>query len=186
MIITQTNMEDFEGIRSLLKANHVSSMKEEDKAGGFVTTNFTDEQLEALITKEQGVTIAKENGKVLAFAMAAPWRFWAEWPFFAYMIEKLPEFNFNGQSLTTENSYQYGPICIDMSVRGTGTFEKVFYASLDGMKDRYPIMVTFINQINHRSYAAHTRKVLMTTAGTFQFNQNNYDFMVCPTDMRPN
>jgi len=185
MIIAQANMDDFEGVLSLLKANHVSYIKQEDKAAGFVTTNFTDEQLEALITKERGITIAKENGKVMAFAMAAPWGFWAEWPFFAYMIEKLPEFNFNGRSLTTENSYQYGPVCIDKAVRGTGTFEQVFYASLGGMKDQYPIMVTFINQINHRSYAAHTRKVPMTTAGVFQFNQNDYYLMACPTDLRP-
>ena len=185
MIITQANMDDFNGVLSLLKANHVSYMNENDKADGFVTTNFTDEQLEALITKEQGVTIAKENGKVLAFAMAAPWRFWAQWPFFAYMIEKLPEFSFNGESLTTKNSYQYGPVCIDKAVRGTGVFEQVFHASLESMKDRYPVMVTFINQINHRSYAAHVRKVPMTMAGTFQFNRNDYYFMVCPTDMRP-
>lgn len=33
--------------------------------------------------------------------------------------------------------YQYGPVCIDRSVHGTGSFEKVFYASLVSMKDRY-------------------------------------------------
>ncbi|SHK71036.1 GNAT family acetyltransferase [Desulforamulus aeronauticus] len=181
MIITQATMDDFEGILSLIRANHINYISERDKPDGFVTTNFTDAQLEALIVNEHGVTIAKENGKVLSFAMAASWEFWVEWPFFACMIEKLPEFTFEGQTLTRQNSYQYGPICIDKSVRGTGLFERVFYASLASMRERYPIMATFINQINHRSYAAHTKKVPLMTLGTFQFNQNDYYLMACST-----
>ena len=44
-------------------------------------------------------------------------------------------------------------------------------------------MATFINQINPRSYAAHTRKVHMTEAGKFDFNNNHYYLMACPTDL---
>ncbi len=182
MIVQQATLEDVQGILALLKANHVNYV--EDKSDGFVTTNMTEQQLAALITKENGVTIAKENGKVLAFAMAASWEFWSEWPFFTYMIEQLPKFTFDGQTLTVNNSYQYGPICIDKSVRGTGLFEQVFYASLSNMKERYPIMATFINQINQRSIAAHTRKGRMTEAGTFQFNQNDYYLMACSTSAK--
>ena len=57
----------------------------------------------------------------------------------------------------------------------------MFFASLAHMRDRFPIMATFINQINHRSYAAHTRKARMTQAGTFQFNGNDYYLMACST-----
>lgn len=182
MVIQQAKLEDMQGVLHLLKANHVSNLKETEKADGFVTTNMTTEQLERLITKENGVTIAREGKEVLAFAMAASWGYWSEWPFFAYMIEKLSEFSFEGQILTTENSYQYGPVCIDRSIRGSGVFEKVFYASLSSMKGHYPIMATFINQVNHRSYAAHTKKVAMEQVGTFQFNDNDYYLMSCFTD----
>ncbi len=182
MLITQATLADAAGVRALLKANHVNYIAEEDKKDGFVTTNLTDEQLENLIVKEDGVTIAKDDdGKVVAFALAASWEFWAEWPLFAYMIEELPKFTCEGVTLTTENSYQYGPVCIDKSVRGTGVFEAVFFASLANYAKKYPYMATFINQINDRSYAAHTRKALMTKAGTFQFNNNHYYMMVCPT-----
>lgn len=183
MIIKPACFEEIPGILTLLQANHVSNLSEAEKKNGFVTTNMTDRQLTALIEKESSVTIAKENdGKILAFAMAGSWAYWSEWPFFAYMIEKLPEFSLDGQQLTTENSYQYGPICIDPSVRGAGLFAKVFFASLASMKDRYPFMATFINQINPRSYAAHTRKVGMTEVGTFDFNQNHYWLMACRTN----
>ena len=181
MLIQQATLEDVQGVLDLLKANHVSHVS--DKTDGFVTTNMTEKQLVTLITKENGVTIAKENEKILAFAMAASWEFWAEWPFFVYMIEQLPSFSFNGKTLTAKNSYQYGPVCLDKSVRGSGLFERVFYASLSSMKERYPIMATFINQINPRSYAAHTRKVSMTQVGKFQFNQNNYFLMACSTEL---
>lgn len=181
MIITQATLEDFDGIHALLKANHVDYIKEAEKVNGFVTTNMTDDQLTRLIVEQNGVTIAKESGKVLAFAFAAPWSFWKEWPFFAYMIEHLNGYQFEGKTLTTKNTYQYGPVCLDRSVRGSGTFERVFYASLATMRNRYPIMATFINQINGRSYAAHTRKVPMITAGTFDFNNNHYYLMACST-----
>ena len=86
MIISQANIEDVDGILSLLKANHISYIRAENKPDGFVTTNYTDAQLKALIVQERGVTIAKDNDQVLAFAMAASWEFWSDWAFFAYMI----------------------------------------------------------------------------------------------------
>ena len=48
-------------------------------------------------------------------------------------------------------------------------------------EDQYPVMVTFINQINGRSYAAHTKKAHMTEIGTFDFNDNHYWMMAIRT-----
>jgi len=42
------------------------------------------------------------------------------------------------------------------------------------MKDRFPILITFINQINHRSYNAHTKKLGLDAIKTFEFNNNHY------------
>ena len=187
MTITLATMENFDGILALHKIYHTDYISPEDRPNGFVTTNFTPEQLEALITQERGVTIAKDDyGKVCAYAMAASWAFWAQWPLFTHMIQHLEEYSLNGQTLSEENSYQYGPVCVAGEHRGTGLFEQVFYFSLASMKDRYPIMATFINHINSRSYAAHTRKVPMTETGSFQFNQNNYYLMACPTSLTQN
>lgn len=174
-------MTDLEGVMDLHKRYHISSINAEDKPDGFVTTNFTPEQLQALVEKEEGIMIAKDGGRIVSYAMAASWQFWSEWPLFAHMIQKLPDHSLDGLKLTVDNSYQYGPICVDKSYRSSGVFEKVFYASLDSMAGRYPVMVTFINQINPRSYKAHTQKVNMSTVGTFQFNNNDYYMLACPT-----
>ena len=181
MEIKLATLEDMEGVFALLRRYHVNSISPEDKPDGFVTTNLTEEQMAALITEEKGVTVAKNGDKIVAFALAASWNFWKEWPLFAYMIQELPNYQLDGVTLTAENSYQYGPVCVDMAYRGTGLFEKVFAFSLHSMAERFPIMATFVNQINPRSYAAHSRKALLDTTGTFQFNNNNYYLMTCRT-----
>ena len=180
MIITQARFEDIDSLLELHKKYHVSTVSEEDKPDGFITTDFTPEQLKGLID-EDGITIIKDGDNVLGYAMAASWQFWSEWPFFANMIKLLPDNSFEGTVLDMENSYQYGPITLDRSIRGTGMFEKLFNASLKNMSKRYPIMVTFINQINDRSYVAHTEKVPMEVISTFVFNNNDYYMLACPT-----
>ena len=75
------------------------------------------------------------------------------------MIQDLPNTKYLGEILSTENSYQYGPICIDGEYRGTKVLPNLFEFSRRQMVDRYPILITFINHINPRSYIAHTRKL---------------------------
>lgn len=181
MKILRAEVADLDGVMDLHKRYHIGSICPEDKPDGFVTTNFTEEQLRVLIEEERGVTIAKDGDRVTAYALAASWQFWSQWPLFAYMIERLPENIYHGRTLSTSNSYQYGPICVDGAYRGSGVFEGVFSASLNSMAERYPIMVTFINQVDRRSYAAHTRKAGMDTVCTFQFNSNDYYMLACLT-----
>jgi hypothetical protein len=80
--------------------------------------------------------------------MAASWHFWSIWPMFEHMIKNLYNLEYLNQKLSVENSYQYGPICIDKSVRGSGVLEKIFDFSREHMSKKYPILVTFINKIN--------------------------------------
>ena len=65
-------------------------------------------------------------------------------------------------------------LCIDKAYRGTDVLPNLFEFSRIQMKDRYPIMITFINQINPRSYRAHTKKLGLDLIKTFEFNNNQY------------
>ncbi|WP_425539213.1 GNAT family N-acetyltransferase [Microaceticoccus formicicus] len=168
------NAEDLEGIKELQQKYHVSTIKEEYKKDGFVTTLFTDEQFLALIEKENGLVIALDGDKIISYAMSASWEYWSEWPLFRHMIQDLPNTEYLGQRLSTENSYQYGPVCIDMEYRGRGVLENIFEYSRRLMVKRYPILITFINQINPRSLKAHTDKVGLDLIKTFDFNDNHY------------
>ena len=188
LVIRHATVADMPGIRALLKKYHRDTISDKDRPGGFVTTARTDEQLTDLIEKENGVMIivrpqaAPSPDEVLAFCFAAPWEFWKSWPLFAYMIEIMPEYEFEGKKIVVEETYQYGPICVDTSIRGTGAFADLFYASLKDFKDRFPVMITFVNSINGRSENAHNNKAHMQTIGTFDFNDNHYLMMAIRTD----
>ena len=167
-------LSDIDATLKLHAKYQLDTIKEEDKKDGFVTTAFTKEELTQLIEQEQGLFIAKEGDEVLAYVMAASWQFWSKWAMFQHMIKELPKLEYLGQRLSTDNSYQYGPICIDKSVRGTAVLKEIFHFSLEHMAKRYPILVTFVNQINPRSYEAHTRKLGLDVIQEFEFNGNRY------------
>lgn len=167
-------IDDIQGVLDLQGKYQIDSIRTEDKKDGFVTTPFTFHQLEYLVSQEQGLFIAKNDSTIIAYAMAASWEYWKDWPMFQHMIRELPGLSFQDQTLTIENSYQYGPICIERSFRGTGVLENLFEYARKQMAKRFPILITFINKINPRSYEAHTRKLKMETIHEFQFNGNDY------------
>ncbi|MHA2937628.1 hypothetical protein ACXJY6_04945 [Vibrio sp. RC27] len=177
-IATKAHIDD---VLELHYRYQVDSISEEDKSDGFITTAFTKEHLTNLIENERGLFIAVADNKVVAYAMAASWSFWSQWPMFQYMIANLDDSTHSEHVITEDNSYQYGPVCVDKSVRGSGVFEKVFHFSLAEMSKRYPIMVTFINKINPRSYEAHTKKTPLNVIKHFEFNNNHYYKLACET-----
>ena len=66
--------------------------------------------------------------------------------------------------------------------RDTISDEDLFYASLAQFRDIFPLMLTFVNQINRRSENAHNNKARMETIGTFDFGDNHYFLMGIRTD----
>jgi hypothetical protein len=177
-------LKDIDNILKLHAKYQLATIAQEDKKDGFVTTGFTQEELKDIIEQEQGIFIAVEDDVVLGYVMSASWQFWSKWPMFVHMIKDLPKLNYLGQTLSIDNSYQYGPVCIDKSVRGSGLLEKLFDFALESMSKRYPILVTFVNKINERSYAAHKRKLGLDVIQEFEFNGNHYYEMVYDTSKR--
>ena len=183
MVYRLATLKDIDGIKALLKKYHKDTISDEDRPDGFVTTAITDDQLKKLIEQEHGVTVIADGKEtILGFCFAAPWDFWSVWPLFRHMMDIIPSYSFEGKPLVLEETYQYGPMCVDRSIRGTGAFEKLFFASLKQWKDRFPVMLTFVNQINKRSENAHNNKAGMETIGTFDFNDNHYYLMAIRTD----
>lgn len=178
-------LSDIDGILKLHNKYQIDSINEEDKKDGFVTTSFDREQLADIITQEQGIFIAKDdNNEVLGYVMSASWQYWSKWDMFAFMIKDLPNLTYQNLTLSIDNSYQYGPVCIDKSVRGSGLLEKLFDFALESMSKRYPILVTFVNKINPRSYEAHKRKLGLEVIQEFSFNGNKYYEFVYDTTKR--
>ncbi|MCR6650207.1 MAG: hypothetical protein NVV73_01315 [Cellvibrionaceae bacterium] len=100
MQIRLANASDIPAVLALHQRYHLSSIHPDDLAHGFVTTAFTNAQLQYLIEVEKGLFIACEGNAVAAYVMAASWQFWSQWPMFVHMIEGLPYLDYRGQSLT--------------------------------------------------------------------------------------
>ena len=68
---------------------------------------------------------------------------------FAYptqnMLSRLTQINFHGQTITIDNSFQYGSVCIAKSLRGRVAFHQLFATMRSNLAKRYPISITFIN-----------------------------------------
>ena len=59
-------LKDIPGVSKLQQKYHISTIREEDKPYGFVTTLFTEEQYKELIEKEQGLAVACDGDKIVA------------------------------------------------------------------------------------------------------------------------
>lgn len=173
MIYRIADVSDLPQVEYLQKKYHISTIKEEDKKDGFVTTLFNKEQFKELIEKEDGLLVAEDNGKIVAYAMVASWNYWSQWPLFKYMIDDLKNTVYLDKTLDTQNSFQYGPVCILKEYRSKGILRDLFEFQRKHYKDRYPILITFINQINTRSKRAH-EKLGLDIIKTFDFNGNHY------------
>ncbi|MDF1762797.1 MAG: hypothetical protein P1U57_05245 [Oleibacter sp.] len=174
-------LADVNEVLNLHYLYQIDSIAEEDKQDGFITTAFTQSHLVALIEEEQGLFVAIVENQIVAYAMSASWAFWCQWPMFQFMVEHLSDTTLDGNEITVNNSYQYGPVCVDKRVRGSGVFEQLFQYTRVKMSARYSYLITFINQINTRSYQAHTRKVGLQVMKEFEFNQQRYFKLGCLT-----
>lgn len=149
------------------------NMTHRERRNGFVTTPFTPTQIEEIIT-QNGLFIAENNRKeVISYAFAADWEYFKQWEIFNFMVSRFPLISFRGSEITTQNTFQYGPICIDMDYRGKGVMNLIIEEMRVEFLKRFPISVTFINSMNEISAHAH-KKIGWEIIDTFEFNENKY------------
>jgi hypothetical protein len=168
------NNSDIESVLKLQELYLVTNLTDDQKKEGFVTTPFNHELL-ARVIKNEGLFIVKDiDNKVIAYAFAESWDFFSRYPIFEYMISLMPDLKFENHLFNTENSFQYGPVCIDKKYRGKGLLNQLFELMRENVVKKYPLSLTFINKINQPSMKAHTQKLGWTAISEFQFNANEY------------
>jgi hypothetical protein len=171
---------DIDGILDLQSHNLYSQLAPADLAGGFVTTPFTPALLQKLLVRD-GVFVAENAGQIVGYLLAADWVFFSQWEIFRLMVDRLPNVRFNGKEVTVDRSFQYGPICIDRVVRGSNIFPQLFNLMRTNFASNFPVGVTFINKLNQRSFAAHTRKLDLEIIDEFEFNGNSFYMLAFTT-----
>jgi len=165
---------DINGILSLQERNLFSNLTKKEREQGFVTTPFTKKQIEEIIY-QNGIFIAENNNKtIVAYAFAGNWQYFEQWDIFNFMTDRFPKLSFNNSKISTKNSFQYGPVCIDKEYRSKGILNLIFEEMRIEFVKKYPISITFINKINIISEKAHTKKLGWKIIDEFTFNNNNY------------
>lgn len=165
---------DINGILSLQEKNLYSKLNEDERKNGFVTTPFTVSQIEEILDQNGLFVALNEQNNIVAYVFAGSWKYFEQWEIFNFMVSRFPQLSFQGQAITTENSFQYGPICIDKNYRGQGIINLIFEEMRLELLKKYPISVTFINKVNVISEKAHTKKLGWEIIDEFQFNNNTY------------
>ncbi len=164
---------DIEGVLNLQSKNLAANLNSEQMKKGFVTTPFTEAQIEDII-HENGLFIAKDKSEIIAYIFAGSWNYFSQWEIFNYMVSRFPNLSFNGIDIGIQNSFQYGPVCIDINYRGKGIFNELFECMRLEFVKKYPLSLTFINQVNAISTGAHIRKIGWKIIDEFEFNNNQY------------
>jgi hypothetical protein len=164
---------DINGILDLQSRNLYANLSSSELGDGFVTTPFTPDLVRQLIDRS-GVFVSKIDERIVGYILAGEWEFFSQWEIFRIMISRLPQLQFDGKSITVDRSFQYGPICIDRSLRGSGILPQLFAEMRSSFAPRFPVGITFINRLNQRSLSAHKRKLDLEIIDEFEFNDNYF------------
>jgi len=181
MIIRIAVESDIKGVLELQSLNLYGNLSPDELESGFVTTPITEEQILAIMA-QTGLFVAEQDSKVVGYAYAGSWDYFSQWAIFPHMLDRLTRIDFQNERITANNSFQYGPVCIAKSLRGSGAFPRLFATMRSHMTAKYLIGTTFINQINQRSLKAH-QKLDLTVIDEFEFNNNSYYSLAFPTQV---
>lgn len=174
MIIRLGTKADIEQTLELQHKYLITNTSESEKEQGFVTTPFTADQLTEIINFGGFFVTENTTKHIVAYVVVCSWEFFTRWPTFKYMASRFPKLNFKGQPVDVIHSFEYGPICIDKDYRNSDVLLNLFETMRLAMKERFPLGITFINKLNKRSFAAHTKKLNLTVIDEFSFNGHNY------------
>ena len=150
----------------------------EKQEKGFVTMRVTPAQFTELI-ENRGVFIALNDAQLAAYALTSAWDFYRQWPIIQKMEAILPSLKLGNEDLTVENSFQYGPVCIDEAFRGKAILKQLFDLIQADYAGKFSFAITFINKVNERSFKAHARHTPLSIIGDFEFNDNQYCALAC-------
>ena len=163
---------DFEGILRLQHQNLFSNLTGADLSQGFLTIEFTREQLHS-ISSELGIFVAVQGKVVVGYLMAETAEFAVGSPLISNMLKRLKDVVFDGVTLSC-CFFVYGPVCIDRQSRGQGILEGLFEIMKEALGDDYDVGIAFVSLSNPRSFQAHTAKLGMRVIDEFEFGGERY------------
>ena len=122
------------------------------------------------------ICIAESGNEIVGYLCGTSCRYGTQFPILQTMIGRLNELVMEGNRLTEENTFIYGPVCIAKSARGSGILNGLYQALKKIASLHYSFCILFISDKNPRSINAHL-KLGMNRLGVFEFNNGLFHIM---------
>ena len=177
--IAPPTLGDTTDILALQSENHVSNLPAETLPNGFVTTQLSSETLAQMGAKRGIWTVRDDSGVLAAYTCANPWEFYGDGPF-PEAVKALFPLTMEGHTMTVQNSFQYGPVCVAKPFRGHGVLERLVETISNHYACRFEFGITFIDTRNSRSLAAHERKRGFCRLALLPFEAATYHVLAFP------
>lgn len=163
--------EDYFSIVRLQRANYIGNLTEEERREGFLSAEFTLEQIAAIAT-DLGIAIVTIGDDVAGCLCGIRREFDHGSPVVAKMLESYDQARLEGKPLSAFNSYIYGPVCIARQHRRRGLLRGLYEFQTKDLAGQFEIGVALVSHSNPHSMQAHVGGLGMTEAGEFEVNGN--------------
>ena len=163
--------EDYFSIVRLQRTNYIGNLTEEERREGFLSAEFTLEQIAAIAT-DLGIAIVTIRDDVAGCLCGIRREFDHGSPVVAKMLESYDQARFEGKPLSAFNSYIYGPVCIARQHRRRGLLRGLYEFQKKDLAGQFQIGVALVSHSNPHSMQAHIGGLGMTEAGEFELNGN--------------
>ena len=164
---------DYEGILKLQAANYVVNLSEADRREGFLSAEFSREQV-AVMAEDLGIMIAVEAKDIVGYLCAFRNDFNHGSPVLAAMLNSYDRVKFEENPLSSYNSYIYGPVCIAKNYRRQGLLRGLYEAHKRDLMGQFDVGVAFVASNNLHSLQAHIAGLGMVEVGDFEVKGNRY------------
>jgi predicted GNAT family N-acyltransferase len=142
-------------ILSLQEKNFKDHLSEQEMLDeGFLSLKHELPELEEISGNYHHI-IAKENDKVIGYALVMLKQFKDKVPVLIPMFDQIDALQLNGKFIKETDYFVMGQICIDKDYRGMGVFKGLYQKLKEAMSSHFEITVTEVATRNLRSMKAH-------------------------------
>lgn len=171
---TEEDLLQILDLQQLNLAQHINTKTA--KSQGFVTVQHDLFVLKAMNAKHPHI-VARNDKKVVAYALAMSPSFQERIPILRSMFERIHQLRWNDNLLTSDDYIVMGQICVAKDWRGKGVFQQLYETMQLHLATQFPLVITEIATRNTRSMRAH-QKVGFKTLDVYQSNEEEWAIVV--------
>jgi len=172
-----TDFSELEGIRNLQEVNLKRNLTEEEAVlEGFVTAEYTIEFLARLHQLVPSV-IAKEEDRVVGYAIAASTAIRKEHDLLGDLINNIDGIIYNDHLLKDSRYIVVGQLCVARDYRGLGLVRQMYNHFKSYLSSDYDYCLTDVASDNPRSLKAHLKSGFHVV-DTLHYGGVNWDIVL--------